>query len=231
MDSQHTQLAEYLQETDFINFSDSAVAQYATENSNNARTQADQAIQLYYAVRDDIRYDPYSINLTLNGLRAGTTLATGRGWCVPKAILLAACCRFVGIPARLGYADVRNHLSTERMRKLMNDDPVFFWHGYTAIHIDGTWLKATPAFNIELCEKFQLKPLDFNGREDALFHSFDLEGNLHMEYVQYRGEFTDVPLDRIKATFEKRYPSQPPSDQGDFDQEVQQETSSGRKED
>ncbi len=221
-------MQDYCQPTPAIDSDSEEVKVFSHRYADSSPSPREQAVNLYYGVRDGIIYDPYTAELTVKGLRASTTIRAGRGWCVAKAILLTACCRSLGIPARLGFADVRNHLSTERMRKLMNDDPTFFWHGYTAIRLDGTWLKATPAFNIELCRKFQLKPLDFNGREDALFHSFDLEGNRHMEYVQYRGEFADVPLDRIKATFEKRYPLPPPSDQSDFDQEVEQETSSGK---
>ena len=115
-----------------------------------------------------------------------------------KAILLTAVYRSIGIPSRLGYADVRNHLSTERMRKAMKTD-VFYWHGYSAIYLDGNWIKLTPAFNIELCRKFDIKPLDFDGYEDALFHPFDLQGNRHMEYLRYRGEFADVPIDLISV--------------------------------
>ncbi len=220
---------EYCQPTPTIDSDSREVREFAHRFVDLSKSPREQAVSLFYGVRDGIIYDPYTADLSVEGLRASTTIRAGRGWCVAKAILLTACCRFVGIPARPGFADVRNHLSTDRLRKLMNNDPTFFWHGYTAIHLDGTWLKATPAFNIELCHKFQQKPLDFNGREDALFHSFDLEGNLHMEYVQYRGEFADVPIDRIKATFEKRYPLSSPSEEGNFDREVDQETSSDRK--
>jgi transglutaminase-like putative cysteine protease len=124
---------------------------------------------------------------------------------VPKATLLAAVCRAAGIPARLGYADVRNHLSTERMRQSMKTD-VFYWHGYTEIWIDGTWRKATPAFNLSLCERFGLLPLDFNGHDDSIYHPFDAAGNRHMEYVGQRGSFNDVPLAQIVADFNLHYP-------------------------
>lgn len=163
-----------------------------------------QAVALYYAVRDGLRYDPYSCILTPEGLRASTTLAAGRGWCVAKAVVLAAVCRASGIPARLGYADVRNHLSTERLRRAMRTD-VFAWHGYTAIWLEGQWVKATPAFNVELCEKFHILPLDFNGREDSIYHPFDLEGHRHMEYLRFRGEYADVPIDQIAETFRELY--------------------------
>jgi hypothetical protein len=127
----------------------------------------------------------------------------------------------VGLPAKVGFADVRNHLSTERMRHYVKGD-VFFWHGYTAISIDGKWIKATPAFDIGLCERFRIKPLEFDGYGDALFHPYDLEGKRHLEYLQYRGEFADVPVDRIKETFLKEYGFIPPKVNADFDRDIDQ---------
>jgi transglutaminase-like putative cysteine protease len=123
---------------------------------------------------------------------------------VPKAALLAAACRAVGIPARVGYADVRNHLSTERMRQSMKTD-IFYWHGYTDILLDGQWLKATPAFNIELTERFGLLPLDWDGYSDSIYHPYDRSGNRHMEYLNLRGSFDDMPLAVIVADFKRYY--------------------------
>jgi transglutaminase-like putative cysteine protease len=180
------------------------VRTFVDDRVSAAQSDREKAVALYYAVRDEIRYDPYEFSGTVEGMRASATLEKGRGWCVPKAVLLAACCRAAGIPARVGFADVRNHLSTERMRRQMKTD-VFFWHGYTAIWLGGQWLKATPAFNIGLCEKFRLRPLEFDGTGDSLYHSFDLEGNRHMEYLHYRGEFDQVPLDEMLATFAEHY--------------------------
>jgi transglutaminase-like putative cysteine protease len=165
----------------------------------------ERAVALYHAVRDGFRYDPYRIDLTVSGMRASQVLEAGVGWCVPKAALLAAACRAAGIAARVGYADVRNHLSTERMRRTMGTD-LFVWHGYTEIAIDGRWVKATPAFNIELCERFGLLPLEFDGRADSLYHPYDRAGQRHMEYVHEHGSFDDVPLERIVADFARAYP-------------------------
>lgn len=201
-----------------------AVRAYAREHSTGHDTPRARAVALYYAVRDGIRYDPYGFDLTPHGLQASATLAAGRGWCVSKAILLAAACRAIGIPAALGYADVRNHLSTARMRAVMQTD-VFYWHGYTAILLDGVWLKTTPAFNIELCEKFRLRPLEFDGREDSIYHAFDLDGRQHMEYLAYHGEFADVPLATMQAVFQRHYSSAAAEFAlGDFDRDVEAET-------
>lgn len=176
-------------------------AQHATGSDHRER-----AVSLYYAVRDGFRYDPYRIDLSVEGMRASSVLATGVGWCVPKAALLAAACRAASIPARPGYADVRNHLSTERMRQFMGTD-LFVWHGYTDILLDGVWRKATPAFNVELCERFGLLPLEFDGRSDSIYHPYDRAGNRHMEYVRQRGSFDEMPLPRIVADFGLAYPA------------------------
>lgn len=202
------------------------VRAFAERVTADAADDRARAVRLYYAVRDGIRYDPYGIALDAAGLRASTTLAQERGWCVSKAVLLAAACRAVGIPARLGFADVRNHLSTERMRQSMKTD-VFYWHGYTSILIGDRWLKATPAFNVELCTKFKLAPLEFDGTEDSLFHAFTPGGTRHMEYLRYRDEYDDVPIDAIRATFATEYAGTPSSgDAGaaDFDSDVELET-------
>ena len=128
------------------------------------------------------------------------------GWCVPKATLLAAVCRAAGIPARLGFADVRNHLSTERMRRNMETE-LFYWHGYTDIWLNGAWRKATPAFNLSLCQKAGVKPLEFDGSADSIFHEFDNQGRRHMEYVSDRGAYADVPREEMLHAFERLYPN------------------------
>ena len=182
------------------------------------------AISLYYLVRDNFRYDPYRIDVTPNGMRASRVLEVGYGWCVPKAALLTAVARARGIPARVGYADVRNHLSTERFRELLQTD-VYIWHGYTELWLDDAWVKATPAFNLALCERFGILPLEWDGREDSLYHPYDREGRRHMEYVKQRGTFDDVPLAQIAADFAEAYPRWLASTiaDADFDRDVERE--------
>ncbi len=195
----------FLGSTPTIDSDHPRVGAFARDSAGPDGDTRQRAVALYYAVRDGFQYDPYRIDLTVEGLRASATLASGRGWCVTKAVLLTACCRALGIPARLGFADVRNHLTTPRMRELMQTD-VFFWHGYAEIFLDGRWVKATPAFNVELCEKFRLRPLEFDGRTDSIYHPFDLDGHQHMEYLRDRGWFYEVPVERMLETFEREYP-------------------------
>jgi transglutaminase-like putative cysteine protease len=194
-----------LRPTALIDSDHRAVQAFAQQHAQGADTR-ERAVALYLAVRDGFRYDPYRVDLSPQGMRASSVLSRGHGWCVTKAALLAAACRAVGIPARVGYADVRNHLSTERMRQVMQTD-LFYWHGYTDVLVEGRWLKATPAFNIELTERFGLLPLDWDGRSDSIYHPFDKTGQRHMEYVHQRGTFDDMPLARIVADFERLYPA------------------------
>jgi transglutaminase-like putative cysteine protease len=191
--------AATLASTDLVDSDHPAVVAFARQHASGD-TDRERAVALHDAVRDSFRYDPYQVDLSAGGMRASSVIERGIGWCVPKAALLTAACRAAGIPARLGYADVRNHLSTERMRRTMQTD-LFIWHGYADIWVDGAWRKATPAFNRELCERFGLLPLAFNGHDDSIYHPFDRAGNRHMEYVQYRGTFDDMPLASIVADF------------------------------
>lgn len=93
--------------------------------------------------------------------------------------------------------------------------------------IDGKWIRATPAFDIGLCERFRIRPLEFDGYSDALFHPYDLDGKRHMEYLRYRGEFADVAFEQMRETFLTEYGFIPPIPDADFDRDVENETSFG----
>jgi transglutaminase-like putative cysteine protease len=194
-----------LSSTEFVDSDHPRVRDFAQAEIRGASDPVEQARRLYRAVRDEIVYDPYVDFASLESFRASACLEAGRGFCVAKAALLAASARAVGISGRVGFADVRNHLASPRLLELVGDD-VFIYHGYTALFLGGRWVKATPTFNRSLCERFAVKPLDFDGRTDALFHPFDREGRKHMEYLADRGQFEDVPAREIIAAFRARYP-------------------------
>jgi transglutaminase-like putative cysteine protease len=194
----------YLQPGTLIDSDHPKIIDYARKVAGTGRDQ-ERAQRLYYAVRDGLRYDPYNTPMKREAYRASTTLAAGHGYCVNKSGLMAAVCRASGIAARVGYADVRNHMTTRRLSELMGSD-VFYYHGYTEVWLDGRWVKATPAFNKELTERFGLKPLEWDGVSDSIYHPFDLSGRRHMEYLAYRGVFADIPFDEIRAAFRHYYP-------------------------
>lgn len=175
-----------------------------TVGEAGARTDRERAVALFTAVRDGWRYDPYQLSYQADDYRASAILASSANWCVPKSVLLTALCRAAGIPAALGFADVRNHLQSEKLLARMGTD-LFVYHGYSMIWLDGEWRKVSSAFNKELCERFGTKVLEFDGRSDALMHAYDEAGNRHMEYVNQRGEFVDLPLEDMFATFDEVY--------------------------
>jgi transglutaminase-like putative cysteine protease len=196
----------FLGATEFFDIDHPGVRRFTAEAVGDATTDKARAVRLFYAVRDLIRYDPYRISFDPIDYRASSVIAAGYGWCVPKAGLLAACARVVGIPSAVGLADVVNHLNTEKLRQRMGGVDVFYDHGYTALHIDGRWIKAVPAFNIELCERFGVKPTDFDGEHDALYQEHDASGRLHMQYLADHGTWSDLPLDQVEADFVRHYP-------------------------
>jgi transglutaminase-like putative cysteine protease len=195
----------YLAAAEFVDSSDPDVRAFAQETTAGGPDSVSRAVKLYYAVRDEIFYDPYYAGEARTYFRASDCLRANRGFCIPKAALLAAAARSVGIPARVGYADVRNHLSTKKLLELIGGN-LFIWHGFTELYLEGRWVKATPAFNLSLCKRFSVRPLEFDGRHDSLFHEYDHGGRRHMEYVRERGHYPDVPYDMIIADFKKMYP-------------------------
>jgi transglutaminase-like putative cysteine protease len=81
-------------------------------------------------------------------LKRSAVLHAGKGFCVGKSAVLAAAARACGIAARPGYADVRNHLTSKRLRDRVGD--TFYWHSYTELDVDGKWVKCTQLANVAL---------------------------------------------------------------------------------
>jgi transglutaminase-like putative cysteine protease len=195
----------YLDPADFIDSSHPNVVAFAREHARGD-DEVERAVSLYYAVRDGIRYNPFLNFSDVEVFRASSVLAAGEGFCVGKAALLAASARAAGIPARVGFADVKNHLTTPRLAETMGSD-LFIYHGYAELQLEDHWVKATPAFNLELCRRFRVKPLEFDGRSDSIFHPFDENDRRHMEYLSDRGRFADVPVADIQKAFRDAYPN------------------------
>jgi len=194
----------YLTPTAVIDSDHKRIREYAAMISDGLADPVEIATKLYLAVRDGIRYDPYAPFYLPNHYRASYVLKRGRSFCVPKASLLCALSRVCGIPSRVGLADVRNHLTTKQLIDFMGTD-LFVCHGFAELYLEGKWVKATPAFNRELCEKHHVPPLEFNGREDSLFQPYNLQNQKFMEYVAFRGVYPDIPVDHIVEAWKEAY--------------------------
>ncbi|UCD89370.1 MAG: transglutaminase domain-containing protein [Desulfobacterales bacterium] len=195
----------YLLPTSIIDSHHKRIVEYAKSLIRHvAEDPIEKAVKLYYAVRDDIWYDPYYPFYLPEHYCASNVLKSKRGFCVSKASLLCALGRSCGIHSRVGFATVRNHLATPKLLEYIGSD-LFVYHGFTEFFLEGKWVKVTPTFNKELCQKHNVEPLEFNGREDSIFHAFNMEKKQFMEYLEFHGTYSDVPIDTILSAWKTAY--------------------------
>lgn len=191
--------------TETMNFEAPAVRTFIDHYTDASTSPRNKAIALFDAVRDKVRYTPYRVTVGTELVSASHTLKLGEAYCIPKALLYAATLRAVGIPARLGLADVINHLSSPKLDAMLKN-PEFVAHGYTALWLDDRWIRATPTFNRELCAHMGVDVLEFDGESDALFPAYDRSGNRSMEYLRYHGEFSAFDPAFVVDLWNSAYP-------------------------
>ncbi|MDB4993803.1 MAG: transglutaminase protein [Myxococcaceae bacterium] len=199
--------AEYLAPNAHVDSDHPEVVAYAERH--RAGSDIASAVALYYAIRDGFRYTPWGVSTDAEAFRAsevaGRTFERG-GHCIDKALLLAGCARALGIPSRLHFANVRNHIGTAKLEEKLGTDLLVF-HGYAELWLEGRWVAATPAFNRELCERLNVLPLEWDGRTDAILQAFSPAGARFMEYVHDYGTFPTVPHALMVAEWKKHYPT------------------------
>jgi transglutaminase-like putative cysteine protease len=192
---------DYLEPTEFIDSDAPAILEFVKKTVTPEDSEVEKAVKLYYAVRDGIKYDAYQVCQQRSAQKASAVLNFGTGMCIAKAVVLAASARAAKIPSRIGVADVRNHLIPDNLKQVVDGD-LLRCHGYTELFLNGQWLKATPAFNQELCLRFNVAPLEFDGTKDSIFQEYNQSGNQYMEYVEDLGQFFELPYtfiwERIK---------------------------------
>jgi hypothetical protein len=190
-------LEKYLKPTAVIDWDTEAVKRKAQELTRGLNTDREKAIALYYFVRDQVRHNPYAEGFCPEDYKASVILQRGYGYCQHKALLLVALARAAGIPARLGYADVRDHLLSRRFRDMIGGDNLLIQHGYAELYIDGKWAHASPAYDLGTCNKMGFVPVEFDGIHDARDSAFNQRGKPHIEYVKDHGTYDDFPWDFI----------------------------------
>lgn len=204
-ETQELSPSECLASDRFADSDHPAIQAYAKAAMGDAETDIEKAVRLYYKVRDGFRYNPYYVQLKAEAFVASNFLERDKGHCIDKANLLVACARAVGIPARLRFAKVRNHLGTAKLEEMLRSDVLVF-HGMAELWLEGKWVKSTPAFNKELCDLLKVAPLEFNGLEDSIFQAYDREGGDFMEYLHDYGPFAELPLDYFLSEMKAHYP-------------------------
>ena len=196
-------MEKYLEPTFTFDADSEAIQEKARELTEGLEDAVGKAKALFYFVRDEISYNLYVKKHMPEHFRASNTLARGKGYCVQKAVLLVALARAAGIPARLGCAKIRNYLVPPKVLEILKSN-IFPWHGYAELYLDGKWVKATPAFDLTMCQEHRFMPVEFDGLSDARFHPHNQDGSPHIEYMLDRGTFDDVPLDEIRKALIER---------------------------
>jgi len=196
--------AVFLAPAEYVDSDHPRVKELAERLARSETTPAAITRRIFYAVRD-IRYGPPDFD-RLASFRASTLLEEGVGYCVPKAAAFTALCRAAGLPARLAFADVTNHLATARTLELMGGG-IFAWHGYAEVQLGGRWVKVSPTFDAPLCERMGVKALEFDGATDAHLQPFDADGRAFMSYDRVHGVFHDVPARFLAVEMPRLYPN------------------------
>ena len=192
------QMAIYLGPTSVIDCDNALIKEKAQKLTEEELEIPYKAKNLFYFVRDEIKYNIYVPSDKPEYYRASRILEAGEGFCVQKAILLIALARAIGIPARLHMATIRNHLAPAGVRKLFNGN-IFPTHGYVGLYIEGRWIKVAPTFNLKICQHNRFIPVEFDGRQPALLPPRSQDGLPHIEYVEDRGYYDDLPLEKITS--------------------------------
>jgi len=195
---------EYLQPNSIIDSDNEEIVNFARKAVANSVDPLEQARGIFYAARDSVLYDIRTPFFLPEHYKASNVLKRGRGYCVTKACLLCAMGRALGIPSRLGLADIRNRGASKQVIDMMGTD-VFSYHGFTEFYLNGKWVKATPAFDSSVFQRHNIAPVEFDGSKDAIYPSHDLSGNPYVEYITYHGHFADVPLEDLLNGWRKHY--------------------------
>ncbi len=183
----------YLRATDTIDCDNTDIRDKTTELTRRCRSDREKAEELFYFVRDGIHYNFYMLSTFLEDFRAGLVLSRKKGYCVQKAILLAALLRAADIPSRLAFASIRNHRMPGELRAQTGIDELPS-HGYTQLFLHGKWISVTPAFDKRLCEGLNVPCCDFDGENDAFLSATDLSGNPYIEYLEKYEPEADLPF-------------------------------------
>lgn len=194
-----SELQDALKCTKVIDCDARTVKEKCRSITEGLQSDRERAIALFYFVRDEIRHNPYAPTLALEEFKASATLDRGNGFCQHKAVLLVALARAAGIPARLGFVDVRDHLLSDKFRAMIGGDNLLIQHGYAELRLGGKWVHVSPAYDLKTCQKAGFVPVEFDGVNDAKDSAYNREGKPHIEHVKDHGHFDDFPWDYIRS--------------------------------
>lgn len=199
-------MKDFTTSTYFFDYEHPLIQNLIHEFDDPQLSDQEKATALYLKVRDGWRYNPYDIHFRKEALKASNIIQKKHGHCIDKAILYIAGLRALGIPTKLHLAKVKNHIAVERLTEKFGTNELTP-HGIVDVFLNNKWVKATPAFNQELCRLTGVEPLEFDGTSDSIFQEFNNEGKKFMEYLDDYGSFEDVPFEFIQRNMEENYPN------------------------
>lgn len=199
------ELSHYLKSSEYIDSEHPAIIALKDELVSENNSEQEKIVKLYLHVRDNWRYNPYKLDLRESEMKASAVLNRNEAYCIEKAVLYAALLRSAGIPSKVGFANVKNHIATEKLEAVLKTNVLVF-HGYTVVHYNNQWKVATPAFNNSLCEMLNVNVLDFDGTKDSMLQQFSKSGDVYMEYIHDYGYFNDIPRELMLHELKKHYP-------------------------
>ena len=189
-------MAAYLKPSFTIQADHEKVVEKAIEVTRGCSTSVEKAVALFYFVRDSIKYNVYMASVFIEDFRASRVLEWGKGYCVQKAVLLAALGRAAGIPCRLVFAKIRNHQLPPQLYEWCGTD-IFPRHGYNQFFLEGRWVSSTASFDKDMCARNGLPTVEFDGTRDAVLPERDLSGELYIEYLEKFPPTDDLPFEWI----------------------------------
>ena len=197
-------LEQFLEPAPGIGCEHPEVMALARRTVTGAADDLEAAGRLFEYVRDTVAYSPYVPFHRMDDYLAVNTLERGRGYCVQKSAVLVAMARAIGIPARLGFADIRNHQLPEGLAEMLGSD-LMVHHCYAQLFAGGRWLSLTPSFERELCGTRGWRVVEFDPQGKGMLWATDLGGGPHISYLRDLGWQAGVPLNDILAAWREEY--------------------------
>jgi transglutaminase-like putative cysteine protease len=167
----------------------------ARELTEGLPTTSERARRLFYFVRDEITYNFAPVVRGKHDMVASRTLARGDGFCIQKAILLAALGRASHIPTRICFQAIRIHKLREEFVNLLGGSNIFPHHGLNAFYLEGRWIRLDATLDLALVTRKNYLPVEFSASSDALLPPTDRLGLPHFDIVHEHGCFNDLPED------------------------------------
>jgi transglutaminase-like putative cysteine protease len=192
-------LAPFLAPSRFVESTHAAIVEHVAFLDLEALAPRARAARLFEHVRSDVRYD-FLAKFGEDDYLASNVLASGRGFCVQKAVLLAALGRAAGIPTAIVLCDMRDHALPERIAQALRTD-VMHHHGLNAFHLDGRWVSVDASLDPKFLDRKRLARVAFDGTADALLPKATLDGARAAEYLVFHGRYADLPFAETTQAF------------------------------